>query len=167
MNRGFTLVEILLYLGLSAGLLLAVSLLLSFLLAARVKNQTISLVEEEGALAVERITQVIRQAEIIEEPEAGKTKNKLEARLPSGLVVEFRKNGLTLEMIEADGAPISLTSPRVNVSGLWFRHLAQPGTASSIRLEFTLARFNPESRSEYDFSQTFYAAASLRENYED
>ena len=59
---GFTLVELLLYVGISSAILLASSLFLATLLESRIKNQTIAEVEQQGLAVMQIITQDIRNA---------------------------------------------------------------------------------------------------------
>src|SRR3989338_10609748 len=57
---GFTLVELVLYVGLAAVMILSVSIFLSTMLQARVRNQTVLEVESQGIQVAQRILQVVR-----------------------------------------------------------------------------------------------------------
>ena len=85
-QKGFTLVELLLYIGIAAVILLVSSLFLTTFLEARVKNQTISEVEQQGLLAIKAMTQSIRNAESITSPTLGGS--------GSTLTLEFTDSGL-------------------------------------------------------------------------
>ena len=49
-NKGFTLIELLLYVSIASTVLLASTVFFHMLLESRVKNQTISEVEQQGLL---------------------------------------------------------------------------------------------------------------------
>src|SRR3989344_9374981 len=70
-KKGFTLIELLLYIGLSAGMLLAISIFLSVILQSRVDNQVVSEVEQQGWQVMNNITQTIRNFDIINSPAIG------------------------------------------------------------------------------------------------
>ena len=65
------MIELLLYLALSAAILLAVSVFLSILLRSRIKNQTVAEVEQQGIAVMNHLTAAIRSAENINEPALG------------------------------------------------------------------------------------------------
>ncbi|MDI6820870.1 MAG: hypothetical protein QMD65_01690 [Patescibacteria group bacterium] len=61
-KRGFTLFEALLYLSLTAILFFTTSIFLSNLWQSRVRNEAISEVEQQGSIAMHKITQTVRNA---------------------------------------------------------------------------------------------------------
>lgn len=69
--KGFTLIELLMYVAILGSLLIAVSLYFAITAESRVKNQTISEVNEQGALIMEHITSAIRNAESVNGPYPG------------------------------------------------------------------------------------------------
>jgi Tfp pilus assembly protein FimT len=64
--KGFTLVEMSLYVAICAILLLVLSSFLSFLLGARVRSQAITEVNQQGFQVMNLITQTIRNGRSIE-----------------------------------------------------------------------------------------------------
>src|SRR3989344_533729 len=70
-NGGYTLIELLLYVSLSAVMLLAISMTLSTFLEAKIKNQTISEVNGGGVQVMQFITQTLRNAIGINSPAIG------------------------------------------------------------------------------------------------
>src|SRR3990172_51494 len=76
-NRGFTLIEILLYVSIAGAILLSVSIFWTILLQSRVKNQTVAEVESQGAFVMELITRTARNSEAIVSPAVGATASAL------------------------------------------------------------------------------------------
>lgn len=120
-------------------MILSVSAILPIFLQSRVKNQTISEVEQQGNQVMQRITQAGRNATSINFTSA--------FDLSAGTI---REN------------TIALTNSRVVASNLTFQNLSRAGTPGTIRIQFTITHVNPQGQIEYDFSKTFYGSASLR-----
>lgn len=138
-QSGFTLVELLLYVGIIGAVVLSSASFLSLLMQSRVKNQTIAEVEQQGIQIMQIITQTGRNADDISFTTA--------FDLSDGTI---RQNA------------IALTNSRVVASNLTFQNLSHAGTPGTIRVQFTLTHVNPEGRNEYDFSKTYYGTATLR-----
>lgn len=142
-NNGFTLIELLLYICIVGIIILSVLGFLSLTMQSRVKNQTISEVEQQGLQVMQLITQTGRNADSV---------NFTTAFDLSGGVI--RVNG--------GSGPVALTNSRVTASGLSFQNLSRTGTPGTIRVQFTLTHVNPSGRNEYTFNKTFYDSATLR-----
>lgn len=163
--QGFTLIELLLYVAIVGSLLIAVSLFMALCLDARVKNQTISEVDQQGNLVMEQITQTIRNASGITSPAAGSSASSLTVTVPtpSFSPTVFSLASGVLQIKEGTGATVSLTNSKVQVTGLTFTNLSASGTNGIVRVSFTLSRVNPNNRNEYDYQKTFITSASLRQ----
>ncbi|MCA9364013.1 prepilin-type N-terminal cleavage/methylation domain-containing protein [Candidatus Kaiserbacteria bacterium] len=163
-QKGFTLVELLLYVAIAGSLLLLTTAFLFMLLEARVKNQTIAEVEQQGLQVMQNITQSVRNAEGITAPTVGGSSPSLTLDVVSGVddPTVYTLNSGTIEVTEGGGGAVALTNTRVTASGLSFENLSRAGTPGVIRVSFTLTHVNPDNRQEYTFSKTFYASASVR-----
>ncbi len=163
-RAGFTLVELLLYVGISSTLLLVTSLFLGMLLQARVKNQTINEVEGQGAQAMQIITQTLRNAQNITSPSTGASATALTLNVADVAKdpTIFDLSSGSIRIKEGAGAYIPLTNSHITASALTFQNLSRASTPGVVRISFTLTYVNPEGRNEYDFSKTFYGSASLR-----
>ncbi len=164
-KKGFTLVELLLYVGTASILLLATSLFFFVLLQSRVKNQTIAEVEQQGLQVMQSITQTVRNAEAITVPSAGSSTSSLTLDVvtaASDPTVLHESSGV-IRITEGIGSPVALTNSRVTASGLTFQNLSRTGTPGTIRIQFTLTQVNPEGRNEYSFTRTFTGSATLRQ----
>lgn len=158
-QRGFTLLELLLYIGTVAIVLLIIAQLLFTILQSRVKNQTIAEVEQQGLQVMQIITQTIRNADSVGEPAVGISSNELELVMTNPAVnpTIFDLNVGSIRIKESAGSFVALTSSRVTASALNFQNLS-----NSIKIQFTLTHINPGSRNEYDYSKVFYGTANVR-----
>lgn len=163
-KRGFTLIELLLYVGLSAMVLLSLSIFISTLLQSRVKNQAILEVEGQGRQVMEIIVQEIRGAQNINSPARGDNSSALSLDVVDALSnpTIFSLSGGAIKIQKGAGSAIDLTSSFVTASNLSFFNLSKLDTPGIIEIEFTLSYINPENRQEYDYVKSFYGSASLR-----
>lgn len=163
-RKGFTLLELLLSIGLVSALLSAMVALLFVVLGARAKNQAIAEVEQQGAFAAALIAQTARNAESISAPVASATSASLMLDVvdASEDPTVFDLSGGALRVTEGASAAVVLTSPRIVASGLQFQNLSAPAAPGAIRLQFTLTHVDPEGKNEYDYAKTFYGTAALR-----
>ena len=161
---GFTLVEILLYIAISATLISVVSVFILTSLQSRVKNQVIAEVNSEGVFVSQMISQLIRNAETINSPSTGTSSASLSLNVNDAALdpAVFDLSSSRIRLIEGVSASINLTSSRIIVSNLTFQNLSRSNTPGLIKFSFTLTYINSSGRNEYDFSKTFYATASLR-----
>ncbi len=164
-HSGFTLVELLLYVSITAIILLATSGFLFMLLEARIKNQTIAEVEQQGLQVMQLITQTARNAEAVTSPAVGTSASSLTldvVTVVSDPTVFDLASGV-IRITEGAGSAVALTNSRVTASALTFQNLSRPSTPGTVRISFTLTHVNPTGRNEYNFSKTFYASATLRQ----
>ena len=163
-SKGFTLLELILYVSIAGVILLVVSIFLSTILQSRIKNQTVSEVEQQGAQVMQLITQTIRNAEDISAPSQGISGASLTLDVVdlSDDPTIFDLSSGVIRITEGVDSPINIINSRINVSGLSFHNLSKTDTAGTVKIVFTLSHKNPEGRNEYNFSKTFYGSASLR-----
>jgi Tfp pilus assembly protein PilW len=161
---GFTLVELLLYVGISSAILLATSIFLSVLLESRVKNQTISEVEQQGVQVMQLITQTVRNADLINIPTIGASGASLSVNnsLASTTPTVFDLSGGVIRIKEGANVVINLTNSKVTVSNLSFFNLSRTSTPGVVKIIFTLSSVNPSGRNEYSFSKTFVGSAAIK-----
>ena len=165
-KRGVTLVELLLYVGISSSILLLASLLLASILEARVKNETVAEVEGQGRFVMELIVRAARNSRSITAPVPTATGASLTLNVVSTSQnpTVFSLSSGTIRITEGAGAPISLTNARVAASALLIENRSRAGTPGTVRISFTLARVNLSGRNEFNYSRTFTANATLRPN---
>lgn len=163
-EKGFTLVELLLYVSIIGVILVSFSVLLSIVMQSRIKNQTVSEVEQQGSEVLQSMTQIIRNTDNITSPTIGTTGASLTLD-----VLDAAKDPTIFDLAagvirikEGAGAAVPLTNSRVTASSLTFKNLSRTGTPGTIRIQFTLSHINSGGRNEYAFTKTFYGSASLR-----
>jgi Tfp pilus assembly protein FimT len=164
-QKGFTLVELVLYVSICSILLLAISSFLSFLLGARVRSQTITEVNQQGFQVMSLITQTIRNGRSIQIPSMGTSSSTLSVTTGNALLnpTIFDLSSSTLEIKEGSKAAIPLTNSRVLVSGLTFQNVSSgSSTEKIVRISFTIDSVNQGGRSEYSFIKSFSGSATLR-----
>ena len=163
-QKGFTLIETLLYISIAAVIMIAMSTLLTIALQSRVKNQTIAEVEQVGSRALNLITQTIRNSEGINLPTKGASATTLSVDVlePANDPTVFDLFGSTLQITEGVNSAVALSADNVAISSLVFKNFARANTSDLIQVQFTVAYKNPENRQEYDYAKTFTASASVR-----
>ena len=162
-SGGFTLIEMLLYIGVSSVVLAGVSFFIVHMVTVREKQKTIAEVEEQGSAAMTLITQAIRSSQAVTSPPPAGSSSMLNLTVtPPDNPTVFSLSGGVLEITKGAASPVDLTSPVVAVSGLTFENLTRSGTPGSVRVAFTVSRVNPSGRNEFSYTKTFRESASLR-----
>ena len=158
-NQGFSLLELLLYIGLASTILLVISGFFVVTLQSRVKNQTIAEVEQQGARVMQIITQKIHNATTLTSPAQGVSSSSLNLN-SGGIIFDLATNTIRID----EGTPVNLTSNKVLATDLSFYNLSYTDTPGIIRIQFTLTYDNPAEKKVHEYSQTFYGSANLRDN---
>lgn len=155
LKNGFTLLEVLLYIAITATMLGGLVIFMTLLTQARVKDQAITEVTASGMQLLQFITQTVHNASAVS------------VENPSTLVITDAGGGkITVALVNdavllrAGETVTSLTSNKVAADKLIFTPVS--GTTPAIRIELTLESFNPGGRAESLFTQTWYATATMR-----
>jgi type II secretory pathway pseudopilin PulG len=164
-KKGFTLVEMILYVSVCSILLLTISTYLSFLLGARIRSQAITEVNQQGFRAMNLVALTVRNGRSIEVPVVGATTTTLSLTTKDALLnpTVFDVASGTLRITEGAGQPVPLTNSRVVISNLFFQNLSSTSSAERIiRISFTLDYKNLSGKDEYAFTKTFTESATMR-----
>ena len=164
-QKGFTLVEMILYVSVCSILLLTISTFLSFLLGARIRSQAMTEVNQQGFRAMNLIALTIRNARSIEVPviSASSSVLSLTTKDPNLNPTVFDIASGTLRIQEGGKQPVVLTNSRVIVSNLVFENLSATSSAERIiRVSFTVDNKNVSGKDEYSFTKDFSESATLR-----
>ncbi len=163
-KSGVTLIEMLLYISISAIMLTAVALFLQLITTSRIKNQVVNEVEQQGLQIMQEINQKIRNSEAVISPTVGNSASSLSLDLYNPLKdpAVYSLSSGNLELSEGAGSTSYLNSNQTIVTNLVFTNLTRDNSESVIRIEFTLDHINPSGRNEYNYSKTFYSTASIR-----
>ena len=163
---GFTLIELLLYVAMAGSMLLLTSVFLSLLLQAKVKNQTIAEVEQQGLLLSQHISQVVRNSQSVSSPTPGTSATSLVVDVVDPLLdptTLVETSGVVTIATGLNG-PVPLTNNRVTVSDLIFENLSRPGASDIIRVSFTISYINNNGRNEYSYEKSFITSATVRQH---
>lgn len=164
-QKGFTLVEMVLYVAICSILLITISVFLSFLLGARVRSQAITEVNQQGFQVMSLLTQTIRNGRSIQTPSIGLASSTMSLTTGNALInpTLFYISSTTMKIKEGSQGEISLTNKRVRISGLVFQNVSSSSSTEKImRISYTVDYINPTGRDEYSFSKTFNGSATLR-----
>ena len=160
-GSGFTLVEVLLYLAIAGSVLVVVSLFLSLIMQMRVRNEITAEVEQQGQFVMQRITQVLRNAQVVNSPAVGNSSTQLSVD-SDGQTVVFDGGGTTLTESQ-NGAPAQdLTAANLKLSNLSFSNISNSGSPGLIRVQFTLSYNSSSNDSSYNYFADFYDSVALR-----
>lgn len=161
---GFTLVEMLLYVAVLGTLVFGLSALFADSVDLRVKNKSISEVNDQGTFAMDYISQTIRNATAITSPAAGGTGSSLTLTVPTGALspTVFNLSGTTLRVTEGVGSPVNLTGSGVQISALTVKNLTRSGTLGVVQVSFTVTSTNGTGRNPFDYSKTFVTSMAIR-----
>lgn len=161
---GFTLIELLLYIVIISILLGAITAFFGMSLDARVKNETINEVDQQGAFALDTISQTVRNATAITAPAVGATGSTLSVTVPTGGLspTVFSLNSGIISMTEGANPANNLTSNLMNTSSLTFKNVSRPSTPGIVQISLTISRKNPSGRNEYDYTKTFTTSVAVR-----
>lgn len=163
--KGFTLVEMTLYVAICSILLLALSTFLAFLLSARVRSQSITEVNQQGFQVMNMITGTIRNARSIQTPAIGTASSTLSLTTGNALLnpTIFSVASTTVRIQEGSGVPVLLTNSRVKVTGLTFQNVSSSSsTEKIIKISFTIDYSNTNGKAEFSFTKMFTGSATLR-----
>lgn len=159
-NQGFTLVELLLYVFIASIILLSIVALVALLVQSRVKNQTVSLVEQQGAQIIQLVTQEINNARVINSPTMGGVSDILQFQDINGQTEQVSLVSTTL-FLNKNTKDYFLNPGTIQVSNWQVKNL---GVANhdSIKIQFDLNYNNLSGLNQYNYSETFYATANIR-----
>jgi Tfp pilus assembly protein PilW len=162
--KGFTLVELLLYVALTTIMAATVSTFVFLTLQARVKSQVTTEVEQQGMQVMQLVTQIVRNATGITTPPIGTSGSVATVTVLNiaSSPTTFDLAAGTLRITEGANAPVALTNTRVTASGLTFTNVSRSASSRTMRVQFTLAAVNSSGRNEYDYAKTFTTTADVR-----
>ncbi len=164
LNRGFTLIEMLLYISIAGTLMLVISIFTNSILESSVKNTTIIEVESSGEYISQIMNQTLRNATSINTPIAGNTSSTLSVDTTDAVLnpTIFDLSGGVLRIKEGTADYIELSNSKVIVSDLNFKNLTVSGAPASVSYSFTVSSSSVSPRQENKYSQNFYGGVSLR-----
>lgn len=163
MKKGFTLIEVLIYITIIGAVVSGFIIFALSINSSRSKTYVIQEVQANARTALDLISQKIRLAEDVINPTEGNSNNSLILDMPnSDPDLTFSVTDGILGVAEGAGDPTPITSNKVNVSNLFFTNLAVSGERDNIRIEITV-EYEGDGSKEYEHSQSLQTAVSLRQ----
>ena len=165
-QKGFSLLEVLIYITVLAILILAIFAFLNWTTKSLGKSRAVKDVSDNVRMAMETITYEIREAKSIYTPTSGSSQLSLEAfhHLPTDEIysyIDFYLCGATLKSIcfkkEGENTTV-LTAENIEVSNLEFILIGISSVAITIEANY----LNPNNRPELQTPITLTSSASLR-----
>jgi len=163
---GFTLLELLVYIGIVVVVITAVTALTIDLLRGRAKATSLEVVNQNARLVLERMTTAIREANLVNRLDSvfGSSPGRLSLEMPivgqNPTVFDVVANELRITE-GSGGVATPLTSPDVEVASLTFTHLNQ-ATSEGIQISLTVRRKNVSGAPEFTVVQTYVAGTIVR-----
>ena len=166
MKKGFTFIELLIYIALLSVILNAGIYLFWQIIEGRAKSISYNEVLSNLRFIFEKISYEAKRAKSIEVPFSfGEETPKLVLKMPDERFVRFYSEEDKL-MIEKEGAqPISLTSEKVKVKEIIFKNLSlNPARPQTFQVKIKLNYYNPFERIEYQIEMKSQKTINLRDN---
>lgn len=161
-KKGIGLIEIVIYVGIMGVFVAAIT---SFIISNQKignRNEAINEVEVQGNEIVDIISQEIRNAKSVVNPDISESNSSLELTNKDSNQIIFDLSGGKLRIERGSGGTTNLNSDRVIVSNLNFNNFGLTGTGGSIQFQFDARYVNPGGKEEINYTRTFSGSASLR-----
>jgi Tfp pilus assembly protein PilW len=162
--KGFTLMELILYVFVSSIILLAITFGLFLALESRTRQQTVAEVNQQGLQVMQLITQTIRNAKSVTTPSFGTSSSTLSLQTSDGTrnPTVFYASSTSLYMTEGTTSPVRLTNSHVKISNIVFQNISSAGaTQGVVEISFTLSFASSTNRNEYSYTKDFVGSASF------
>lgn len=167
-QQGFTLIELLIYVSIFATMIGAIVALMILTTSQKVSSQVTADINYQGEAAMAYIVQTVHQASSITSPSQANASGSLTLGMPTGsvnpTVFSTFNDGTTTRLRVSEGNPGTvnyLTNSRAVVSSVSFTNMSLPSTKGSVMIRFTLSYRTTSQRQEFNFSKTFYGAATI------
>ena len=163
-NRGFTLLEMILFTAISVLILTAVATLYGAILTNDAGNNARARVDDSVAHALRLMTDAIRHAEAVVEPAEQSGGGEMILTMEdAGLdPTTFTLVDGVITMQEGENESMSITPEDIRVSSLWFESLSENSLSDSVRIRIDAEYISESARVETQFANTYYAGATTR-----
>lgn len=165
-SGGFTLIEVLVYIGILGIILIAIFSLLIVSNRSNIKAKVMRETLEDARRVMEIMVREIKEAKSIYTPTTNSSQLSLETinYLPADeetTYIDFFLCGFSLCFKKESQDPVSITKDNVEVNQLVFTRIVS-GDSASIQIELGINYKNPSSRPEYQATVNLTSTASLR-----
>ena len=159
-NKGFTLIEFLIYTIILAVLINIIGSVALNIFQSGARTNTIQEVSHNGRFSLQKIGQAVNSAEAIVLPEINGTSLTLEFQEEdkNPTIIDVFEN--TLRIKEGNKEYVELTSSKVNVENMAFKRISSNGL-DSVKIEMNISFDNQKQLPEYDFESFFTGAFTV------
>jgi Tfp pilus assembly protein PilW len=163
-SKGFTLIEVLMYILASSILLFAISSVFSMLYEHRAALYAETRVDASGENALRVMLDALRRADSVVSPQNQEISDTLILSMEYSSLnpTVFERSGNSITMREGDSDVVYLTASDVEINSLLFQNLSNTDDSSSIRIELAADYAKNSDRTLTDFSHTFYASVTTQ-----
>ncbi len=167
-EKGFTLIETIIYVAIT-GLVLAGFVVFAFSISgSRDKSYVISEVGANSRMALDVISQRIRNAKEVNvssifDSDPGVLSLEMADPSKNPTIINLNQNDGVLQIVEGTTAPAAVTSDEVKITNLVFNNLTSGSERENIRVILTVEFNNLSGDVDYNYSQSFQTAVSLRQ----
>lgn len=167
--RGFSLMEIVIYLGILA--LVMVGFITFFLSITRSgnKNFVIQEVQVNNRIALDTINQYIKSASGVNiadstfDLDPGVLSLSMDDVSLNPTIISLNQDNGRLQITEGSNSPVYITSDDISVTYLEFNHVSTSNNHSHIRMQLTSKFDAPVQETEFQYSQSLQTAISIRQ----
>jgi len=166
MKRGFTLIEVLIYIGVLGIILIAIFSLLIVSYRSNIKARVMRETLEDARRAMDIMVREIKEAKSVYIPTTNSSQFSLETinYLPTDedtTYIDFFLCDSHLCLKKESQDPVSITKDNVEVNNLVFTRIVS-GDSTSIQILLGMKYKNPSSRPEYQATVNLTSTSSLR-----
>lgn len=158
-EKGSTLIEMLLYMGLLSILLVILTDIFISILDVRLESESTSQVEQDGRFILSRLSYDLNRAEAISSPaNLGDTANSLLLTV-GGVTYNYTLSGGNLQLNNGSTAD-NLNGSETNLSNITFQKLGNSGGKETVDIQFTINSVT--QRAQGSESRTFQTTVGRR-----
>jgi len=158
-KKGFTLIELAVYLGILSILLLVLSSFFNTAMDTLLQSQATSPTEQDSKFILNRLMYDITNADNLTTPANPGDQGQTLQLVRSGITYTYTQTNNNLTITDNVGADV-LNSPQASISGLLFKRIGYANETPTVQIKFTITSI-ATAKTGKD-SQTFQTTVSLR-----
>lgn len=136
--KGFTLVELIIYMGLFSILLTVVTTLFTFVIDLQIETEANTSIEEDGKYIINRMKYDIEHATTITTPATRSTQTSTLQTTINGVPYLYSLNGSNNIQLGINGTTYQLNGYNTTVTDLSFRRIGNATGHDTVQITFTL-----------------------------
>ncbi len=163
MNKGFTLVELIIYIAIIGLMVVSFATFSIAISDSREKSYVVSEVHHNLRDPFTLMTKRARFASSVVTPTAGNSSTTLELDMPGASPnLTFKVIDDILTVQEGVGTPVAVTSDEVQVTELAFTNYASPGLRSNLKIEYTVEYAHEDGDPIYTYDKSIETTVRVR-----